>query len=73
MEQILKEILFELREVKIKVDSLEKDVKEVKTNVKELKETVNKLDKKEQEHFELLFEEYGRVYHELDSKISASK
>jgi len=67
-EQILKEILSEMKEIKSKVTSIEGELREFK---QEVNERFNKVEKQAKDNFELLFEEYGRVHSELDTRISA--
>ncbi len=75
MEEILKQILSEIKKTNEKLDSLEK---EIKTDIKELKEgqvklegKIDKLSEKEEEHFNQVLNEIGYVFNDLENKIKA--
>ena len=53
-EQILKEILSEMKEIKSKVTSIEGELREFK---QEVNERFNKVEKQAKDNFELLFED----------------
>ncbi len=68
MEQKLDLILSELKEVKSELKEFKQEVNE---RFNQVDERFDKVEKQAKDNFELLFEEYGRVQHELDVRISA--
>lgn len=64
-----------------KLESIEKNMNEqftqvnsrlgkLEINVVKLESSIDKLKDKEQEHFEFLLDEYGKVYNDLDKRIT---